>query len=77
MFALYGPQTQDLLTYEGRPLVHDSREELEWLLPGSRVVPVTLGDLRRRSPLGAIWLKDHPDIKALGVSFPLRREEWR
>lgn len=76
MWAIYGASTRDILTLDGRPVVHDSREELEWLLPGVRAVPVTLGDLRQRSPLGAIWLRDHPDIKELGVTFPLRREEW-
>ncbi|HEY6013256.1 MAG TPA: hypothetical protein VIU37_04595 [Candidatus Limnocylindrales bacterium] len=75
LFALYGPATGDLLTFGGRPIVHTSREELEWLLPSCRVVPVTDQDLRRRSPLPAMPISEHPALA--GLSWPLDRAEFR
>lgn len=75
LFALFGPVTGDLLTFGGRPIVHDNREELEWLLPGARVVRVTERDLRTRSPLTPMPLREHPALAHL--SWPLNREEFR
>jgi hypothetical protein len=75
MWAILGEHTRDLLTLDGRPIVHTNRAEMEWLLPGARVVLVTPQDLARRSPLPPLQLKDHPDLA--GLSWPLRREEFR
>lgn len=74
-YALRGPSTRDLLTYRGRPIVHDSRAEMQWLMPNATVVVVTEADLRARSPLPPLQLKDHPDLAA--VRWPLRREDFR
>lgn len=75
MFALRGEHTRDLLTLDGRPIVHDSREEMEWLLPGSHVVRVTGRDLRTRSPLPPLPLRQHPDLSHL--TWPLDRAQFR
>jgi hypothetical protein len=61
-YALYGEHTEDLLTYGGRPIIHDNREEMEWLLPTARIVPVTARDLKARSPLPPLSLRQHPDL---------------
>lgn len=77
MWAVYGAHTQDILTHRGRPLVHNNLAELEYVLPGVRAVRVTVGDLRARSPLPVLWLKDHPDIISAGITFPLDRKVFR
>jgi hypothetical protein len=73
-WAITGHHTRDLLTYRGRPIVHDSREEIEWLLPSARVVPVTDRDLRARSPLPPLQLRDHPSLSH--VRWPLDRAQF-
>jgi hypothetical protein len=75
LFALYGETTGDLLTLHGRPLVHDNRVEMAWLLPKARIVPVTERDLVARSPLPPLPLREHPALAHL--SWPLRRGEFR
>lgn len=74
LYALYGEQTGDILTKDGRPIVHGSRTELEWLFPRSRVVAVTDADLAARSPLPPIPLAEVPGMEP--VRFPLRREDF-
>lgn len=74
-WAIYGPVTGDLLTFQGRPIVHDNRAELEWLLPGANIRRVTDQDLVRRSPLPPLPIREHPAYA--GLSFPLRRSEFR
>jgi hypothetical protein len=75
MYALVGSKTNDLLTYRGRPIVHDSRSEMEYLLPNSRVVRVSDRDLTSRSPLPPIQLREHPDLQHL--TWPLKRSDFR
>jgi len=75
MWAIMGQVTRDLLTYRGRPVVHDNRDELQWLLPGAVLVRVSDQDLRARSPLPPLPLRDHPDMA--GAAWPLDREEFR
>ena len=75
LYALWGDRTGDILTRDGRPIVHASRAELEWLFPCSRVVAVTDADLAARSPLPPIRLADCPGMEP--VRFPLRKEDFR
>jgi hypothetical protein len=75
MYALFGLVSRDILTYQGRPLVHHDRLELEFLFPASRVVPVTDRDLAARSPLPPMPIAEHPDMA--GVSWPLDPTEFR
>ncbi|GIH26071.1 hypothetical protein Aph01nite_43810 [Acrocarpospora phusangensis] len=58
----------ELLTFGGQVLVHDNRGELEYLLPGARVVPYD-GDLP------TLPIRDHPSMAS--VQWPLRREDFR
>ena len=74
-YALWGSQTRDILTRDGRPIVHTDRAELEWLFPETRIVAVTDADLAARSPLPPIALADCPGMEP--VTFPLRREDFR
>lgn len=74
-YALYGQRSGDILTYQGRPLVHDNQAELEFLFPSTRVVPVTDADLVRRSPLDPMPIGDHPGMAT--VRFPLDRRDYR
>lgn len=77
LYALVGLVTDDLLTYGGRPLVHTSRAELEWLIDTTktRIVAVTARDLAQRSPAAPLLLRDHPGLAHL--RWPLQREDFR
>ncbi|MFD9223816.1 hypothetical protein ACFWDI_28385 [Streptomyces sp. NPDC060064] len=70
-WALEGPTSHDLLTYGGKVIVHGNRHELEWLMANARVVQCP----RSIPPEQTIELRFHPQFE--GVSWPLRREEWR
>lgn len=72
-YGAVGAISGELLSFHGRVLVHDSREELEFLLRGVRVVslPQNLDTLGR--PVMSI--KEHPNMR--NVRFPLRREDFR
>lgn len=69
-YALVGQSSGELLTYRGDVLVHDSAAELEFLVPGPRVVEVT-------AELGRSFMRvrDHPGFAS--VRWPLRREDFR
>jgi hypothetical protein len=64
-WCLVGAVSGDILTFRDKALVHENKQELEYLFPANRVVP-----------LPAYWeeeltfpLKDHPDMDT--VQFPL------
>jgi hypothetical protein len=64
-YCLVGVVSGDILTYQGKALVHSNKAEMEYLFPANRVVP-----------LPSYWgeeltfpLKDHPDMDT--VQFPL------
>lgn len=67
-YALRGSVSGELLTYQGRVLVHDNRSELEWLFPNERVVPYD-------GTLPTMPIAEHPDMAA--VQWPLRKEDFR
>jgi len=69
-YALAGNVSGELLTYNGRVLVHDDRAELEFLFPRTRVVRITDGELGQ--PVMSI--KDHPGLTA--IRWPLNRGEF-
>lgn len=69
-YGLVGNHSGDLLTYQGRAILHNNRPEMEFLFPNSRVVQVTSGELGQPW----MWLRDHPDT--VNTSFPLRREDF-
>ena len=69
-YGVVGKHSGELLTYQGKAIVHDNRAEMEFLLPNSRVV--RLSDGRLRFPW--MWLREHPDMAA--TRFPLRREDF-
>lgn len=64
-YCLVGAVSNEIITYRGYALVHSNKQELEYLFPANRVVP-----------LPSYWgeeltfpLKDHPDMDT--VQFPL------
>jgi hypothetical protein len=64
-WCLVGAVSGEILTFRDRALVHDNKQEMEYLFPANRVVP-----------LPSYWgegltfpLKDHPDMDT--VQFPL------
>jgi hypothetical protein len=56
-YGLTSAQYNGLLTLDGRVITHHSREQLEWLHPGARVVEVP-GDIPA-SQCMPLW--EHPD----------------
>jgi hypothetical protein len=65
-------------TFRGALVVHDSREELEWLVPTHPVREIpgrTPGEVAARLGVPVLALKDHPDMAS--VRWPLKKEDFR
>ena len=75
MYALWGEQTRDILTLDGRPIVHDNRDEMQFLMPKAKVIPVTEADLKARSPLPPMRLRNHPAL--VHLTWPLDPKDFR
>jgi hypothetical protein len=75
MYALFGEVSRDILTLDGRPIVHGNRDEMQFLFPHAKVVPVTEADLKARSPLPALELRNHPSLEHM--TWPLDRGDFR
>ena len=69
-YALIGARSGELLTYRGRVLVHDSRAEMEYLFPRTRVIQVTDGELGQPT----MPISEHPGMAK--VRWPLEREDF-
>lgn len=67
---MVGARSGELLTYQGQVLVHTDRAEMEFLIPGQRVVRVSDGDLGQPE----MRLQDHPGLSK--VRFPLDRRDF-
>lgn len=67
---MVGSRSGQLLSYQGKVLIHGDRAEMQWLFPNTRIVRVTDGDL------GQEWmhLRDHPELGHF--RWPLRREDF-
>ena len=57
-YAMVGPRSGELLSFQRKVIVHHDRAEMEFLFPNARVVPVTRGDLGQPT----MRLRDHPEI---------------
>ncbi len=71
MYVVIGSISNEILTYHGHVLVHDNKEDLEWLIPGHRVVRLPQADIGR----SMMYWKDHPDLAA--VKWPLDKRDFR
>lgn len=56
-------------TLSGLILVHEDRDEMEYLFPGTRVVPYTIHEGQ------AMSIRDHPSLAS--TQFPLNRKDFR
>lgn len=70
-WALEGEISRDLLTWNGRVLVHGNRAELEFLIAGARTVPCP----RSVPPEDTLEIRFHPQFST--HQFPLRRGDFR
>jgi hypothetical protein len=71
-YALQGALSRDLLTWNGKVLVHDDRAEMEFLFTGDvRVIPCP----RDIPPEQTLSICHHPNLAS--VTWPLRREDFR
>lgn len=71
LFALVGPVSKELLSFNGQVLVHDNKAELEWLIPGVKVIQLPKADIGRPT----MPIKDHPDMAA--VRWPLDKRHFQ
>lgn len=69
MFAMWGEQSSSYITYNGRVLVHDNREEFQFLFPSNKIVPTDA------PPDECMSIKLHPQMQA--VKWPLQRKDFR
>ena len=69
LYGLWGEKSGQFLTQGGRVIFHTSREELEFLFPGTTVKPVD------GNPLEGIPVQDLRGMEA--VEFPIDRSAFR
>jgi hypothetical protein len=71
-YALQGALSRDLLTWNGRVLVHDNAAEMEFLFAGDvRVIPCP----RDIPPEQTLDIRFHPQLAS--VTWPLTKEQFR
>lgn len=80
-YAVKGGITKELLTYQGRIIVHDNRLEMAWLfgLGQGKNSNLSIVEISARlvSERATIRLRNHPDIEAAGIRFPLNPAEFK
>lgn len=69
LYGLWGEKSGQFLTQGGRVIFHTSREELEFLFPGTPIKPVDV------SPLEGIPVQYLRGMEA--VEFPIDRSAFR
>ncbi|MFF4346809.1 hypothetical protein [Streptomyces sp. NPDC001530] len=71
-YALQGAISRDLLTWNGKVLVHGDRAEMEFLVTGDvRVIPCP----RDIPPEQTLEIRFHPQLAS--VTWPLTKEQFR
>lgn len=79
MWAMAGHLSREVLSFEGRMVVHPDRAELEFLIGDSaRLVELTGStpeEVAHRYGRPAMLLRHHPDMAA--VTWPLDRKAFR
>jgi hypothetical protein len=71
-YALQGAVSRDLLTWNGRVLVHDDRAEMEFLFAGDVRVIECPGNI---PPEQCLEIRYHPDLAS--IQWPLDRRDFR
>ena len=77
MFAFMGPITRELLSYGGKVMVHDNREEMAFLIPDIRIIELpgsTPEEVSEKLGRPTMLLKDHPENANL--VWPLDRRRF-
>jgi hypothetical protein len=71
-YALQGALSRDLLTWNGKVLVHGDKAEMEFLVTGDvRVIPCP----RNIPPEQTLEIRFHPNFAS--VTWPLDRKDFR
>lgn len=71
-YALRGAVSRDLLTWNGRVLVHGDKAEMEFLFTGDASVVECPRDI---PPEQTLSIRHHPNLAA--VTWPLDRKDFR
>lgn len=75
-YGLYGKTSKTFLTYGGRILWHDSRDELAFLFPVARNGGTQVREIPPDIPPDqCLPVRDHPDMGF--VKWPLTRDQFR
>lgn len=78
MFANVSHAGREPLTFQGRILLHDSAQELGWLIPTHSVVELkgaTAREVAERLGVPTMLWRDHPDMA--GIRWPLDRRDFK
>lgn len=76
-FAVKGRTSGELLSLRGALLIHENRAELEFLIPGFRVVAITGGtpeEIAQHYGRPVMRWIEHPQLAA--VRWPLRKDDF-
>lgn len=71
-YALQGANSRDLLTWNGRVLIHDNAAELEFLVAGDVAIVPCPNSIPADQTLS---IRHHPQFAA--VTWPLNRQDFR
>jgi hypothetical protein len=69
-FALKGGVSGELISWQGRVLVHDNPRELQYLFPKMEVVEIPVNPDGRPT----MWVGDHPELAT--VQWPLDPKDF-
>lgn len=72
LFALKGDVSKELISFNGKVLVHESKEEMKYLFPFGATV-VSCPDYIK--PEEMLSIRNHPDMAA--VRWPLDKKDFR
>lgn len=65
---MWSPGARSFISYRGAILIHDNRDEMEFLFPGTKVCQFD-------GQIDAVMsIKNHPDLRH--VRWPLRRADF-
>jgi len=75
-YGLYGRTSRNFLTYGGRILWHDNKDDLAFLFPIAKNGSTQVREIPPDIPMDqCLPIRDHPDMS--WVTWPLTRQQFR
>ena len=72
IYAMVGENSKDLITYNGKVLVHEDKAEMEFIFPMGMKVVMCPRDI---TPEMMMDIKFHPDLASF--RWPIKRGDFR